>query len=713
MAIEAKKLKNILKNLPKAPGIYKMTNEEGRVIYVGKAKDLSKRVKQYFKKGYEHSTRTKKLIEKVDNVETITVDNELEAVILEHNLIKQLQPKYNVIMKDDKSYVYIKITREDFPRIQVVRHTDRKKDNAKYIGPKTAANKVRDTLKLLKKLFPFRHCNLDIQTKGDNKVIVTHKTIKYPCIDYHIKRCIGPCIDKCSPEEYQKIIQNVEDFLEGKAGNVLKSLQEQMQKYAKNHKFEQAAKLRDRIKKVESILERQNVSDDSANNQDIINYCTTHGNAYFNLFQVRNGKLIDQENFILKAEEVEEEENVEVLEAFLKQYYELATDIPKEILLPHKLEHQKEIKEFIESHSQIKNRLLVPQRGKKNKLLEMSLKNARIYADRNKPSWQEESELTENAIKELAKLIKSEKPIKRLECYDISHLSGTDTVGSMIVFQKGVPKKDQYRKFKLRTVQGKPDDFKSMEEVLYRRLNKISQNIQHQEYKFKKARKVDKKIIEKNAKIDLEKSDKQFYILEKEKEAQGFIAIEEHSPKISELTNLWIKKELRGEKIGYKLIREALKKAKSKRVYGIIKPELRDYYLLQGFEEIKKVPEELEEQLKKCKKRHKETPIAIAFDKYKHKEDKSFTSIPDLIVIDGGKGQLSSATKILKQLNMEIPYISLAKRLEEIFIPGEKTSIVLPKNNEALKLLQRARDEAHRFAISYNRNLRSKKFKKR
>ncbi len=701
-----KDLKHILEKAPKAPGVYKMISEEGIVIYIGKAKDLKKRLQQYFQKNYEHSTRTKKLLEKMTNIEFTAVDSELEAMILEHNLIKQLQPKYNVIMKDDKSYVYIKITKEDFPRIQIVRQIE--KDNAKYIGPKTAAHKVKETLNVLKKIFPFRHCGLDIEFIKESEVKVTKKVIKYPCLDYFIKRCVAPCIGKCTPEEYQEIIKNVEKFLEGKADDVLKELREKMQNFAKNHEFEKAAKMRDKIQKVEDILEKQKVSDPNQEDKDVINYCITQDRAYFNLFQIRDGKLIGQENFILSSEELEEnQQSPEVLEAFMEQYYLMATDIPKEILIPHNIEHQEEMEKLISKERKV--RVIVPQIGAKNRLLEMSSNNARIYADRNKPNWKKESELTAKAAEELQQLLNIPEKLKRIECYDISHLSGTETVGSMIVFENGIPKNTMYRKFKLKTVQDKPDDFKSLGEVLTRRFSKIALEIMHKDYKFRKATKKDQEFIEKNTQNKPEENNRTFYILEKDKKQKGIIATKEYSNKVAELENLFVENSERGQKLGYSLIKNAIKKLKTKRIYIICKAELKDYYLLAGFEEIKQTPEELIEKFNKYSKKQK--GICLVYDKMKHQIDESFSQIPNLVIIDGGKGQLTAATKVFEKFHLSIPYISLAKQLEEVFTTSQKEAIILSRSNEALKLLQRARDEAHRFAITYNRELRAKKIR--
>ncbi|MBU1151845.1 excinuclease ABC subunit UvrC [Patescibacteria group bacterium] len=695
--IEEKKLKKILSDLPDSPGIYKMIDKEGIVIYVGKAKSLKKRVKQYFQKNYEHSTRTKKLLENIADLKFIEVDSELESLILETNTIKQLQPKYNVLMKDDKNYVYIKITKEDYPRIQIVREV--KKDKANYYGPKTAGKKVTEILKVLKKIFPYRHCNLEIQ-ETKNKVIVTHKTIKYPCLDYYIKRCCAPCINKCSKEEYNELIKHIENFLNGKAEDIVGNIKAQMMKLAKNRQFEKAANLRDRLQKIEKILERQKVSSPDTTDKDIINYLVTHQQAYFNLFQIRDGKLLGQENFILTAKEVEENsENNEVLEAFLHQYYEIAQDFPKEILIPHGFDNQKEFRELISQEAGKSIKITIPQKGDKNKLLDLSFKNAKIYADRHRPSWQEESELSQESLKELQKTLKLKEEPKRIECYDISHLSGTDTVGSMVVFEKGIPKKDHYRKFQLKTVVNKPDDYKSMEEVLIRRLQKIANEEKWKPYSLKKALKKHWEFIEKNT-ATKGLTYKDFYVLLKKDKPVGLIRITDHSKTVSEFNNLWISPKERGKKLGHKILKHALQKAASKRVYIRCHPELKDYYLMLGFEEIKQAPKELQSK----------NPLAMAYDKNKHRIDASFSSVPDLIVVDGGKGQLQIATKVLKGLGLKIPHISLAKQLEEIFTPNSKTSILLEKNNKALQLLQRARDEAHRFAISYNKKLRKKHF---
>ncbi|PKL36858.1 hypothetical protein CVV38_03105 [Candidatus Peregrinibacteria bacterium HGW-Peregrinibacteria-1] len=711
--LDKKQIKELVSKAPHAPGIYKMIDQENLVIYIGKAKDLKKRLTQYFKPGYEHSTRTKKLLEKMKRVDITEVDSELESIILESNLIKQFRPKYNILLKDDKSFVYIRISKEQFPRIHVVRNP--KKDKAKYIGPKTQAGTVKDTLKFLKKIFPYRHCALGIEliedaTPGKNKVIVTNKVIKYPCLDYYIKRCVGPCTGNTTIQEYQTIVAGVENFLLGKPGDIIAVLEKQMLAEATNKQFEKAAKTRDKITKIRDITEKQKVETFNDENQDIINYCIIQNKAYFNLFQIRSGKLIGQDNFILTAEEIEENtESPEVLEAFITQYYELSDSIPSEIIIPHPLENQKQIIEKMTLSADYKVSITVPQMGKKSKLLDMSLKNAQIYADRKKFNWQEESQLTEKAADSLQKILNIKTKLKRIECYDISHLSGTDTVASMVVFINGVPAKEHYRQFKLRTVKNKPDDFKSMEEVLYRRLLKIASTQHLKNLKLGKALKRDTPtLIENGFKIDQDGYTQLTYKdTTAENKIVAIIEFKNISEKNSQITKLWSTPE-NALQLQADLIRNATKKSKSNRFYIQFTPKEKEHLLKIGFEEIKKFSPHISDKLEDSD--NTDPTNYLVYDKVKHREDASFSQNPDLIVIDGGKGQLKSATTVLNQLKLhDIPHISLAKRLEEIFIPNESASIILPKSEEALQLLQRARDEAHRFAITFNRKLRSKR----
>ena len=293
-------ISKIVAKLPHHPGVYKMKDAMGVILYVGKAKDLHKRVSSYFKEGYEHSTRTRKLVSAITDVECIVTDSELEALILETNLIKELRPRYNVLMKDDKSFCYIKVNLdEDYPRIRVVREREKRDSKALYIGPKTASNKVYDTLRIIKKIMPFRHCNLDIAYNGGSNVTVTNKVIDYPCLDYYIKRCPAPCIGAITPDAYKKIIHDIISFLQGKHDEIISTLKERMRALAENKKFEQAARIRDQMIAIEGLSEKQHVDDPRRVDTDIFNYYIEMGRIFINLFMVRGGKLIGQENFVL------------------------------------------------------------------------------------------------------------------------------------------------------------------------------------------------------------------------------------------------------------------------------------------------------------------------------------------------------------------------------------------------------------------------------
>ncbi|MFH1218262.1 MAG: GNAT family N-acetyltransferase, partial [Candidatus Peregrinibacteria bacterium] len=443
--------------------------------------------------------------------------------------------------------------------------------------------------------------------------------------------------------------------------------------------------------------------------KDVINYLIAQDKAYFNLFQIRDGKLIGQENFILQAKDLEDNtQDKEVLEAFLIQYYSLATDIPKEILLPHEITNKTDIQEL----SNKKISFIIPKIGIKIKLLELSLKNAKIYADRNKPKWYEQSNSTKEAAKSLQTLLEIKTTLKRIECYDISHLSGTDTVGSMIVFKNGAPDSSHYRKFKIKTFDNKPDDCKAIEEVLTRRFSHLQKN--SQDYKFRKAIKKDINLLQKEVAPSIKRNHltyKNFFVLEnKKKTTIAFAALRYYKDnKAAQINALWVEPKERGKKLGHIVLKEIIKKSKAKRIYLGSKNSLTDYYLEIGFEIIKHPPKEMLENL--TIKWPKEGHTPFVYDTLKHKVDKSFSETPDLVIIDGGKGQLSTASKILAPL--KIPYISIAKKFEEIYTPTKKTQISLPQTSDALKLIQRARDEAHRFAINYNQTLRSKKIPKK
>ncbi len=567
-------INKLLERLPDAPGIYLMYNEKEELIYVGKAKNLKKRVHSYFRKEKKRAPKVARMVKEVVSFSYVTVKNELEALVLETNYIKENRPKYNILMRDDKHHLYIKISmNEEYPRVYTARKV--LNDGALYFGPKTSSKSVYDSLKLLRKLFPYRTCTLDIRNT-ETGVEVTKKTISYPCIYFHIKRCIGPCVVKC-PDEYQEIIQHVVQFLKGEYKDILESLTEKMKLYAEQRNYEKAAESRDMILSIKHMMEKQHadLASDVAS-LDSVGIIRKFGKIFVSVFQIRHGKVIAHENFIFNddnEEEITKEQEQALVEHCLIQYYTAATDLPKEILVQELPAEASIIEAWFKEEKGSSVTISKPQRGNKVQLLELSLRNAESYADQKKVEWMRDKAKTKGAVSDLAQYLKINNFLHRIECYDISHLSGTSTVASMVVFKDGEPATKDYRRFKLKTLEsGEIDDFRSMQEILERRFKRLAQDAD--------------------------------------------------------------------------------------------------------------------------------------------KKESSFGERPDLIIIDGGKGQLSHVMEIAEKYAITIPIVSLAKREEEIFLPKKSTPLILPRESFALYLVQNIRDEAHRFAITYNRNLRSKTMKK-
>lgn len=702
-----KKIQSLLNKLPNTPGVYKFKNEEGQVLYVGKAKNLKKRVQSYFGKRKGRAVRTQKLLERTRDIEWTEVSGDLEAIVLEVNLIKELRPKYNVLMKDDKNFVYIKITKdEDYPRIKIVRKIE--KDGARYFGPKTAAGKVKKTLLLLQKLFKYRSCDLCIDWKGDGKAKVTKKTIAYPCLDFHIKRCDAPCIGNISPEDYAENIRQIEFFLEGKTEEIEKILKNRMTESVEKKEFEKAALLRDKLTAIKELSEKQVVSSPEQIDMDVFAFVIEGRSAYFTLFVLRDGKLINQENFVADSglfSTGEEAAASELMESFLFQYYERAADIPQQVLIPVEIEEDS----FLETWQQFK--VLLPKQGKKHKLLELARKNAASFMKQHKARFELAKRDDKDALAELAKALGLKKEPKRIEAYDISHLGGTDTVASMVVFEGGMPKKADYRKFRIKKLEnGKVDDYKSIEEVLERRLSRM-----REDFVIRKATKGKKKVLEEMMKESWNESNlkcdpTQYYIAYAGKQAVGILRMKPGKNGIYEMRSLYVREKFRRLGLAKMLMRYAIEKTKPKRVYIVCREEMKGFYKNFGFTEIKKYPEEFLTNLKICEKRYEMSVAILAYEPAKNK-DASFAARPDLILIDGGKGQLSAALKVRDRYKISIPMIGLAKREEEVFLPGEKKALFLPKDSKALYLLQRVRDEAHRFAIGFQRDSRKKYLK--
>lgn len=532
-----------IKLLPDSPGVYLMKDQKDQVIYVGKAEVLKNRVRSYFQSLRNQTPKVRLLMSRVADFETIVTTTELEALILECNLIKKYRPKYNIRLKDDKSYPFIKITlQEEFPRVFPTRNVF--PDGSRYFGPYANAGAMHDTLRLIRRLFPLRTC------KSLEK--------RRPCLQYHIGNCSAPCADLISKEDYQDQVKEIILLLEGKNDKLLKELKHKMEDAAQNLQFEEAKLWRDRLKAIEIVMERQNAHLDNQDDRDIIGMATGKEGSCIQVFFLRSGQISGRDHFLM--EDGIEDENSAILEAFLKEYYGESGQIPKGLLLPIELEDQAVLAAWLTEKKGSKVVFEVPQRGTKKELVYLATCNAENLLSQAETRIRSSQSVADVALEDLAQWLELEELPERMECYDISHTQGSETVASMVVFTNGMPDKNSYRRYKLRTVEGKPDDFASMEEVLTRR----SKN--------------------------------------------------------------------------------------------------------------EKLPR------------------------------------PDLIIIDGGKGQLSSAEKIIRQSPlMDVSMVSLAKQFEWVYRSGESEPIVIPHQTPALKLLQRIRDEAHRFAITYHRNLRSKR----
>ena len=448
-----------LKKLPAEPGVYLMKNENDKIIYVGKAISLKNRVRQYFQSSKNHTSKVKSMVKNIAKFEYIITDSELEALILECNLIKQYRPKYNVLLRDDKTYPYIKVTvNEDYPRILKVRKV--LKDKAKYFGPYTNITAVNDTLEIIRNTYPIRTCNIDIEKAIANKV--------RPCLNKHIKKCIGPCTGEVSKEEYNKMIEEVILFLSGKEERLIEILKEKMNKCAMDFNFEDAAIYRDKIKSLEDMVQKQKIDSGTSDlNQDIIAMARAHDEACVQVFFIRNGKIVGREHFILEG--VMDSSRKSILSSFVKQFYISQDYIPKEIIIEDEIEDSFVLEEWLTDKKGQKVNIKVPQKGDKKNLIEMVRKNAIEYLEKfsnlNKLKYQKSI----GALEELKNILGLKDIPKRIESFDISNIQGVDSIGSMVVFTDGKKDKKEYRRYKIKTVEG-PNDYDSMAEIVERRI---------------------------------------------------------------------------------------------------------------------------------------------------------------------------------------------------------------------------------------------------
>lgn len=448
-----------LKQLPNDPGVYLMKDKFDNIIYVGKAKVLKNRVRQYFQSSKNHSSKVKSMVKNIDKFEYIITDSELEALILECNLIKKYKPKYNVLLRDDKTYPYIKVTtNEDFPRILKVRKVI--KDKAKYFGPYTNTTAVNDTLDIIKSIYPIRTCNIDIEKAIKNNV--------RPCLNLHIKRCIGPCTGSITKQEYNKMIEEIILFLSGKEEKLIDILKEKMNKCAMNFNFEEAAIYRDKIKSLQDIIEKQKIDASTSDlNQDIIAMARAYNEACVQVFFVRNGKIVGREHFILEG--VMDSTRESILTSFVKQFYMEQEYIPKEIIIEDEIEDNFILEQWLSSKKGKKVIIRVPRKGEKKSLIEMVRKNAIEYLEKFSDMNKRKYEKSIGALEELRQILNLESIPKRIESFDISNIQGVDSIGSMVVFTNGKKDKKEYRRYKIKTVEG-PNDYYSMAEIVERRL---------------------------------------------------------------------------------------------------------------------------------------------------------------------------------------------------------------------------------------------------
>lgn len=548
-------LQQKLTQLPDRPGCYVFRDAQEQALYVGKAESLRSRVRSYFQENAAHSVRIRLMVSRAADLEVMVTDSPIEALLLECNLIKRLKPHYNVRLRDDKHYPYICLTMDEpFPRPIIVRRV--RKDGNRYFGPYTSSWAMRQALRVIKSVFKLRACSRTI-AEGDRQRL---------CLDYHLGLCSGPCASLVTRAEYLKAVDEVTQFLEGKADRALRQLRAEMTAAADNLQFEVAARLRDQIQAIARVIERQKVLSTDLEDQDVVALVTESCQTCACVLQVRGGRLQGQERFFLEG--AHPDELSEAMRQFVEQYYEQRSggegQVPRQLLLACEVEDRSLLETWLRGRRGGRVEVLVPQRGEKRRLVELAEANARQHLAERTTQRAGDQARAEEAVLELQESLELPNVPYRIECYDISNTQGQESVGAMVVFEGGQAKKSDYRKFKIRTVEG-PNDFASMQEVLRRRLER-----------------------------------------------------------------------------------------------GIA-------------------------------------------------GDTRFGELPDLIVIDGGKGQLSAALEVERELGVEIPTVGLAKQFEEVFLPGRRDSILLPRSSQALFLLQRLRDEAHRFGLTYHRKLRGKR----
>ena len=679
-------VRSALKKLPESAGVYQFFDEKGKLLYIGKAKCLKKRVRQYFQKSAHHSPKTKKLIAAIRDIRWITVENEAEALALEANLVHEHRPPFNILLRDDKHFLYVHITDDVFPRVCFTRHM--RKGKGTFFGPYVKASAIRKTIDFLREILMFRTCRVDISPEGT--VLKNPENKKIPCLDFQVRRCTAPCDARISLEEYHNNIATCTSFLRGNTASFAALLHKKMKQAAEKKEFERAARFRDILLSLENASMRQIASLPEDFSADVIGFFYGVQKSFACIFFVRHGKIIRQEQMQMGNEGSE----AETFSAFLREFLAASADIPPLLLLPPLAESEKKGMEAFAAHMAKKTvEVRIPQRGNKKKLLDLAQKNAALQAANSKASFEEE-----DVLAQLQRALSLPRRPERIECYDISHISGTHTVASQVVFLGGEPEKKEYRTYKIHAgTPGSPDDFAGMEEVLTRRLRRLS----HLHTELKMKRQPLKKKEEEKEKYNFFTSNGE-KVGEIERKKYGSIWVIEH---------IFCEKKYSDRFGEEEVLRHFLTHTSDRRTRICVgKTDVRRHVFLKRLEctEEKKPPKALSPLLHNKKKGKNTSDENIIF--VHKKEKKSASHVPDLLVIDGGKGQLSSAVRVLKKMNLftHIPVCSLAKREEEVFVPGKSLPIALKKSAAASELLQRIRDEAHRFAIQFHRNLRKK-----
>ncbi len=698
---------------PASPGVYRWLNTKGDVLYVGKAKNLRNRLKSYVQKEADKSTGPWKLSlrKHIADFDVTVTSTELEALILETNLIKEIKPKYNVLMKDDKNYVYVRISAEEYPEVSVVRkmpacRSGREDDRAKYFGPYLSAYEIKRTLDTLHDIFHFRACLQSIEARNRGKQAAR------ACMQEQIGQCNGLCVGAISQEQYQEAIGNIVRFLRGQTENAVDAVRAMMAAAAAEKKFEKAAKLRDTLGYITSLSEKQVVSDTSRDNTDAIGVALQNGKSQVVVLRQRGGKLIDERAFSLAggADRISP-----VISELIPQYYALETDIPDLILIQEEIKDRAVLEQWLREVRGKKTEIREPERGKKNKLLQMAETNAAQKIAQQFAKWEAAASNIATALRELKDTLDLPEEPRRIEGYDISHLGGTETVGSMVVMLNGKSANKEYRSFTLRTVkEGEIDDYKALKEVLRRRLRYLSKEKERFEARgitLGKALKKEQLVIEEisNAQSETIGEDaidyKDYTVARCEGKVIGFARLFERTKDVWQLRSVWVDEQHRGDKLGHLIIRTIINTSKLSKIYLTVgaKTNLESYYEEIGFERVITPPKIFQDLLDRFTAKNK-PGILMVYIRSKHKLDNSLISDPDLLVIDGGKGQLSAVVEVLKELELQIPVIGLAKREEEVFVPGQSFPIDLPSDCQAGFLLQRLRDEAHRFANAHREN---------